>query len=295
MNVTRKTLCVFVFTVLFTPAVSWAEEPLKPFVLASEQSKSLDGAVSETRNQLSSAGFDIKGEYKPYSSAAVLVVTNQEILDNAAASEFGGYGAAIRVAVTKVDHKVQVSFTNPVYMAYAYRMKNAPVATLAKLKKALGYVQDFGAKDGLTPKQLGKYHYTFGMEYFDEPSELGSFSSHKEAVARVETGLREKKGGASRVYRINIQGKEEVVFGVALTNECSSDEFIMGHIDQGNPRSTAHLPYEILISGKDVFALFARFRIAVNFPDLKMMGEGSFMKIMCAPGEIEDALEEVVS
>ena len=55
------------------------------------------------------------------------------------------------------------------------------------------------------------------------------------------------------------------------------------------------MPYEILVSGKKVFALFARFRIAINFPDLSMMGDHSFFSIMCAPGEIEDALEKVVA
>ena len=43
-----------------------------------------------------------------------------------------------------------------------------------------------------------------------------------------------------------------------------------------------------------VFALFGKFRIAVNFTDLKMMGSHSFMNIRCAPDAIEDALKKVV-
>lgn len=46
----------------------------------------------------------------------------------------------------------------------------------------------------------------------------------------------------------------------------------------------------MLVSGNKMYALYARFRIAVNFPDLKMMGANSFFKIMCAPDAIEGAL-----
>ena len=55
-------------------------------------------------------------------------------------------------------------------------------------------------------------------------------------------------------------------------------------------RSTAHLPYDILVTGDEVEALHARFRIAINFPDLSMMGANSFMNIMPSPDAIRDAL-----
>jgi hypothetical protein len=40
--------------------------------------------------------------------------------------------------------------------------------------------------------------------------------------------------------------------------------------------------------------LHAKFRIAVNFPDLSMMGAHSFMNIRCAPDSIEEAVKKVV-
>jgi hypothetical protein len=64
----------------------------------------------------------------------------------------------------------------------------------------------------------------------------------------------------------------------------------MKEIDFKPLRSTAHLPYEILVSKGAVQALHAKFRIAVNFPDLSMMGDHSFMRIRCAPDSIEKAL-----
>ena len=90
------------------------------------------------------------------------------------------------------------------------------------------------------------------------------------------------------------------LFGVALNgvdaDDCSSDAYIMGRIDRDSPRHTAHLPYEILVYGDHVEALYARFRIAVSWPHLPMMASdtgATFFSIMCAPGAIESTLMKV--
>jgi hypothetical protein len=67
----------------------------------------------------------------------------------------------------------------------------------------------------------------------------------------------------------------------------------MKEVDFKPLRSTGHLPYEVLVTGGKVVALHAKFRIAVNFPDLSMMGSNSFMGIRCAPDAIEGALQQV--
>jgi hypothetical protein len=38
-----------------------------------------------------------------------------------------------------------------------------------------------------------------------------------------------------------------------------------------------------------------RFRMAVHFPDLSMMGAHGFTKLMASPGATEDALEDMVN
>jgi hypothetical protein len=67
----------------------------------------------------------------------------------------------------------------------------------------------------------------------------------------------------------------------------------MSEIDFKDIRSTAHLPYELLVNGNEVEALHARFRIAINFPDLSMMGSNSFMNIMSTPKALFKALAAV--
>jgi len=164
----------------------------------------------------------------------------------------------------------------------------------AKLEAALGRKEEFGAK-GLTAEKLRKYHYMFGMEYFTDPSVLATYGSYDEAVKAVEAGLAAGRGGTSKVYRVDIPGKQETVFGVGLKaasdkDKAMDDKYIMSEIDFRDTKSTAHLPYEMLVDGNKVYALYARFRIAIDFPDLSMMGSNSFMNIMSSPEAVRKAL-----
>lgn len=275
-----------------------AADKYLPFALASNEAGSIAGKIEPVKAALTANGFQIAGEYSPFKGAHIIVVTNDELKKAAASHSRAGYIAAQRVALTEVGGKVQVSYTNPFYMAKAYHVDSSLPATSAALKKALGHKQDFGPDEGLTENKLGKYHYTFGMEYFDEPLELASKKSHDEAVNTIEKNLQANKGGAMEVYRIDIPGTKQTLFGVGMKapNEGAKymdEAFIMSEIDFKPLRSTAHLPYEMLVKGKDVEALHARFRIAINFPDLSMMGDNSFMNIMPTPDAIRDVLKEV--
>ncbi len=274
------------------------DEKLKPFVLASKGAGKVAEKSEQAKTALTAGGFTVVGDYSPYPDATILIVTNEELKKNAAASEHGGFGAIQRVSVTKVNDEVQVSYTNPVYMANVYRMKGDLSSVAAGLAAALGKVEEFGAQ-GMTASQARKYHYMMGMEYFDEPSILAEYASYEEAVQSVDAKLASNKNGVTKVYRVDVPGKNESVFGVAMkaTKEVDNymdDQFIMKEIDFRDVKSTAHLPYEILVSGNKVYALYARFRIAINFPDLSMMGKNSFMNIMKTPDAIRYVLRKTV-
>ena len=272
------------------------ETLLKPFVLGSRGPGSVAEKAEAVKTALAGQGFTVAGEYSPYPDADVIVVTNDELKSTAAKSEHGGFGAAVRVSVTRVKDEVQVAYTNPLYMANAYRMQGDLADVSTKLAAVLGRKEDFGAK-GLTAKKLRSYHYTVGMEYFDEPSVLAEYKSFEEAAAAVEAGLAAGKGGVTKVYRIDIPEKKEAVFGVGMkaasdADKFMDDKFIMSEIDFKDLKSTAHLPSEMLVSGNKVYALYARFRIAISFPDLSMMGSNSFMHIMDSPKAIRKALTQ---
>lgn len=274
------------------------DEKLRPFVLGSKGAGTLEEKTGQAKTALSAGGFTVVGEYSPYPDANILIVTNDDLKKNAADSEHGGFGAVQRVSITKANDEIQVSYTNPIYMSNVYRMKSDLIGVSAGLATALGRIEEFGAK-GMTAKQARKYHYMLGMEYFDEPSVLAEYASYEEAVQSVDAKLTANDNGVTKVYRVDVPGKQESLFGVAMKGVAEADKymddrFIMSEIDFRDIKSTAHLPYEVLVSGNKVYALYARFRIAISFPDLSMMGKNSFMNIMKTPDAIRDVLKKTV-
>jgi len=278
---------------------TWADEVLKPFTLAFTSSGDLKEKINVVKGALTAKGFEVVGEYDPYANAHVIVVTSDELKKDAADNQMGGFAAGERIGVTKVGDQIQVTYVNPAYLANAYRMKTDLANISAKLQAALGKVEDFGAK-GLTAAKLRKYHYTFGMEYFNNVYKLAEYDNYQEAVKAMEKNLASNKHGIGKVYRIDIPGKDETVFGVSMKGVTPEDKYYddkyqMSVVDFAPVRSTAYLPYEIMVEGNKVIALHMRFRMAVHFPDLKMMGAASFMTLMPSPGAIETVLSSVAN
>ncbi|HFD79841.1 MAG TPA: hypothetical protein ENK05_05520 [Gammaproteobacteria bacterium] len=279
-----------------------AAERYKPFVLASKGPGDFQEKVKETEDALKNAGFEILGEYTPYKdtfvdNTRVIVVTNDELKKVAGMSRYGAFAAPWRVAVTQYNGEIQVAYENPLYFANAYRLKSDLKDLAETLKNALGAQETFGSKKGLTARKLRKYHYTFGMEYFDDVYELAEYDSHQKAVDTVEKNLEAGVGGVTKVYRLDL-GNNVTIFGVARKappggDEHMDEEWIMKNVDFAPLKGTAYLPYEILVDGDKVVALHMRFRMAVHYPDLKMMGKNSFMNIMPSPKAVEVALKTV--
>ena len=286
--------------VLSTASLSAAETKYKPFILAQDNaSGDMADIVNTVKTKLTGQGFEIAGQYSPYADTTILVVTSDQLRQHASQSEFGVFGAIQRVSITKTGSGTQVSYTNPIYMAYVYRMKSDLSDVKAQLVAALGQQQEYGSEQGLTADDLQDYHYKMFMPYFYDRLELGDYDSQQAAIEKVESLLATKKGGTAKVYRVDLPGKEETIIGVSLAgpknNDCSGDHYIMSRIDFKPVKSSAHLPYEIIISKGNVYALYAEFRIAINFPDLSMIGSNSFASIMCAPSAIEEALRGIAT
>jgi len=268
---------------------------LKPYNMASENSGSMSDTVKSTQAALQAGGFEVVGSYQPFATATVIAVTNDALKTAASKTDFGGYGAVIRVAVTKVGDNIQVSYVNPAWMSASFQMKSDLTAVDKQLAAALGGAAPYGSEDpGWKADQLDEFHFTVFMPYFDDPYELAEHDSYEAAITAVEAGLAAGKGGTAKVFRVDIPGKKQTLFGVALTKESgiASDEDIMTKIDLRDKKQTAHLPYSLLVSDGNVYALHAKFSIANAFPDLDM---STFFKISDAPDAIEEILEKVAS
>jgi len=276
-------------TLQLNPVLAEEGKWLKPYVLASEQAGKLSDAINAVKSKVNGSSFKIVGEYSPYKNAHVIGISSDALQSAAAASKFGGYGAVVRVGITQVGDKVQVAYVNPKWMSGMYRMKNDLSNVAAALKNTLGAKSKFGTAELWAKDDLNEYHYTVFMPYFDDQLELAEYGSHADAVKAVEAGLAASKGGTSKVYRVDVQGKDEVLFGVAIKQDDGSDATVMGTTDVGDFKHTPHLPYEMLVSGNQVYALHGKFRIAQSFPDLTMT---TFMKISGAPDAIENSLKQ---
>ena len=277
-----------------------ADTTYRPFVLASVSEDGLEARTQATLDALEDAGFRIAGTHSPVADTRVIVAVSDESLAAAAASDRGGYAAGQRISVTERNDRTEVAYVNPLYLQYAYRLEADMQPVADALAAALGSIETFGSKKGLTAKKLGKYNYMIGMAKFDDPSELGSFGSFDEAVAAVMAGLARPDDALSQVYRIDIPGKQQAVIGVAMkaTDEEQrpiDEEFQLSVVDFEGNAKTAYFPYEVLVNGDDVEALHMKFRMALHFPDLPMMGSHGFTKLMASPGATEDALEAMVN
>lgn len=297
---TLISLSLLMMAVLFTANLAAEDQLYKPFVVASSSAGSLEEQTGSTLAALESAGFEVAGQYSPLEGTNIIVVTNDELRRIASMSDRGGYAAGQRISIAEAGDNIEVSFVNPVYIQYAYRLNGDMQPVYDALGEALGNVGTCGAGDKkMSAKKLGKYHYMMGMQYFDDPSELASFDSYEAAIAAVENGLAVEGDALSQVYRIDIPGKNQTVFGVGMkmTNEDEEDldsAFQMSIVDFEGCKKRAYFPYEVLVNGNNVEALHMRFRMAVHFPNLSMMGSHGFTKLISAPGAIEKALEKMV-
>ncbi len=268
----------------------------KPFILAQTvQSTDTAGITKKVERALKKGRFDIVGQYSPYPNTHIIVVSSPKLRRYASQTKNGIYAAIQRITITTVDGSTQLSFTNPTYMAHAYRLKADLADITQSLKKILGFKKEFGSETGATKEELLRYQYRWMMmPNFTDRLELAEYGNQKTALKEVLQALNTNTAGVSKVYQIDLKGKNETIIGVQMkgagATQCSGDEFVMQNIDFKKIKSTGHLPYEMIIQNGNVYALFAEFRIAMNFPDLSMMGKNSFMSIMCTPDAIIEAL-----
>jgi hypothetical protein len=293
-------MLVMLFSNSLVMAAIDGQTRLKPFTLADEIKGGNIAQVTETvRQKLNRSGFDIIGSYTPYDSANIFIVTTSTLKQVASQSRYGGFGAALRVGVTQVGDSIQVTHNNPNYIGLAYNMKDDLSSIKRQFRQTLGFMKDYGGGEGIKASDLPSYNYTFGLEGFTGFFEFIQYKSYQDALRKVEASLDAGKNGISKVYRLDVPGKQQTVIGLSLKGDEKeqpflNDKFVMGVIDNKQLRRSAHLPYEIMIDGNKVIAMHPHYRLAVNFPDLKMFGKHSFGRLMDLPYVYEEFFTRAV-
>jgi hypothetical protein len=239
----------------------------------------LKAAVAATEQKLTTAGFTVVGKHQPpgLPQHASIVVTEPGF--SAALTQIGGsavVGLPIRIGV-KADGTV--SYQNLEYWQRAYLRANygkaeaAIKATSGKLQQALGAGKPFGGE--VKPEDLPTYRYMAGMERFDDKSELKAHASFDDAIKTIRDNLAKGIAKTAKVYEVVMPEKKLAVFGVA-TNDAEDGEGWWAK--KIGPDHIAALPWEIYVVDNKAYALFARYRTALAWPELGMfqfMGIGS--------------------
>jgi hypothetical protein len=286
----RLILCL---SLVFSAQASMA---LSPYVQGAKlPAAELSAQIAAVEHKLQGAGFTVIGRHMPKGlpQNGILVVTDAGILD--AIRSIGGSAVIASGIRVGVQSNGTVSYMNPDYWYRAYlrgKFSNAQAAvkaTQARLVQALGEGKPFGGD--VDADDLPSYRYMFGMERFDSGnSELASHASFEEALAAVQANLAKSLGDTSKVYEVVMPDRKVAVFGVAMNNADSGEGWWVNKIQGAD--HVAALPYEIFIVDNKVYSLYARFRIALAWPDL---GMGQFMGIINAPDAIRNTMSRLAT
>lgn len=245
---------------------------------------------------LESKGFSVLGSYNPEgkSNLKVLAYSRTDLQNTVIKVEDrGALAAVLKVGLSSNENGTTITYLNPDYIFNAYLRKEYPkyASELDKVSRdVVSALSPLGNKNkpfggSISPENLRKYQYKMMMPYFSDPVTLKTFSSFEEGVRMIEKNLTSKKGGTSLVYQLKYNADKVAVYGIALLDSNTGEPAFLPTIGEEN---LAALPYEIILQNKTATMLHGRYRIALHWPDLTM---GTFMKIMSAPGDIEDALE----
>ncbi len=287
-----------VMLVLAITINSYAKDELSPYLKVGELTVSMDEAVKQVKDALTSKGFDIIGEYHPETKAGLYVIayTRDDLQKiTLKVKDRGALASVLKIGFVEKDGKIIVSMLNPPYLFYAYLMDETDkhigelTAVSNDAKEALKVVGSdftpFGG--GVESDDLKDYHYMMMMPYFTDPVELNEFDSFDEGLSVIRKNLEAKKGNTLKVYELVFPNKEVAVFGIALLDSEEGEGHFLPIIGEDH---IAAMPYEIILQGKDVTMLHGKYRFALLWPELTM---GQFMKISSTPGDVEDVMEEL--
>ncbi len=277
---------------LILSLAAFAAQALQPYVMGTKVTcADLKACTTAVEQKLAGAGFAVIGQHvsKGLPKQATVVVTDAGLTE--ALKGVGGtavVGMPIRVGV-KADGTV--SYLNLEYWQRAFLRKDyakaeeAVKVSATKLEQALGTGEAFGGD--VKAEDLPRYHYMFGMERFDEKSELAEYKSFDEAVKTVQDNLAKGVKGTSKVYELVMPDKKIAVFGVALNDADYGEGWWVNKIGADH---VAALPWEVFVVNGKVMGLFGRYRTALAWPSL---GMGQFMTISNHPDTTKAMLDAV--
>ncbi len=226
--------------------------------------------TATVKKSLQKSGLHLLAVYHPAGKGYLNVILyTSGTLKHLAAKPKRGFAAVQRVLVNSKTKTVLA--TNPEYWLRAFLQKDYKPGSEGPVKRAL--IKSLGklqpTQDALSSGKLAKYHFMFGMPYYEDMTVL-------------------KKGNklsvASRVFTLSLPNGSKLV-GVRMPKSVES------FVSKIGEDKALVLPYTVLIEKGEALMLAPKYYLAISYPRLSM---GQFMKISNTPGAIEKALKHSV-
>ncbi len=262
-----------------------------------KSSLSLSKAKLNVESKLKTKQFTIIGEYSPMNNPNYLVIafTRNDLQKLTVSNEaIGSLASVLKIGIIQQDNKTTISLLNPEYIFNAYLQDD-----IEKVEQPLKKISDelqtllvglgsnfvaFGGK--LAKDDLRDYHYMFGMPYLTDYVVLNEFSDYATGCSFIENKLKNGQG-TKKVFIQKYPSKKVAVYGIALTDKNSGENFFLKKIGVSH---IAAMPYEIIVLGKKAIMLHGRYRFALLWPELSM---SEFMQIVDTPGYVEDTFAKL--
>ena len=271
------------------PSVAGAPAEVKTYLVGNfAKAKSVE-------KKLKAAGFEILATTKVgKKKMPVIIFTSPAIKKLANRPMRGLLAGSMRILVDKKRNVIKAN--NPMYFFKAFLQdqykpgdEKSTITALLKAFPSLS-LNALGNDENLEYDDITDYHYIIGMPYYHDQNELGRGDSVAKLVKKIQKNAKKKK---ALVYTTKLS-KNRYVIGVHLGKRTSKFPKKIG------AQNSLLLPWQILVEeieddGKKVavaMALDGKYRIALSYPQLSMVGSGSFAGIMSVPGALEDDLKK---
>ena len=230
--------------------------------------------VASAESKLKNAGFEVVGE-DTITPELTSVVFTCPTLKKMANKPKRGFGAVMRLLVNKKDNEIAV--TNPLYFEKAYLQKDFDESSakkvLSKINSAFPALHD--SKDNMKYKNLAKYHFMFGMPYYEDMDKVAK-GTHDVLVQKAQSS-------GKVVFTLPL-GEERTLLGCKLSDKTAK------FLNKIGTKNAAVLPYAVLVEGDTAYMLAPKYYLALSYPQLKMT---QFMKIANVPGKIKKECEKL--
>lgn len=294
-----KKITIFFISVFFAFQCKTTQaQNLAPYIHVGIYKDNITQTSKAVQTALESKGFTVIGSYNPEGkpNLKVLAYTRTDLQQTVIkVKDRGALASVLKVGLKSATDGTAISYLNPDYIFNAYLRSEYPThaAALSKVSKDVVSALSPLGKDNkgfggsVSSADLRKYQYKPMMPNFSDPVSLKTFSSFEEGMKVIEKNLQAKKSDTKLVYQLKFSSNKVAIYGVGLLDPKEGEPAFLPTIGEDH---LAALPYEIILQDKTATMLHGRYRIALHWPELSM---GTFMKIMSAPGNIEDALSSL--